>query len=301
MMKKSGLIALFMLLVTGSSNAQSLIEVYSSDDKREVFIPVEGLANSRDVEYSTFEWKNYVTQGYVRAMTDEQRRYINLEPKMAKEVLRDINLSTHDSLFYYNYHYNESYSIPVSKLRPIGMLNEYALEEGTDLLYDAGLAFDQSLLTNITSHYSYAYAAVGQENPFIKKGDVEVVEWKEIPKDKLILSSERIDESANENSYCGSQHWKLQKVFKSQYAKYDLFSYDLVGEGGCYGYLVVIANKGTKTVIHTRFFQSSESKYLNEINPDRADMNEYNDAYGRMRIGKFMKDVAPKILGTTEL
>lgn len=293
-MKRSYLIYLVLMLMTISSHGQ-LIEVYSSQEKKEVFLPIEGLIKSREggAEYSSFVWKNYVSQEYVRNMNEQERSYITLEPKMAEEVFRDIKMSSNDSIFYYNYCYNEGYSIPVSKLRPVGMLNEYDIAEGRDLSYDVGLAFDQSLLTNIYSHYGYAYIAVGKVNPFKVKGDVEVVEWAEITNEKLVLSLSVMEDYANESSYCGSQHWKIQKAFKSHYIQYDLYSYELIGERGCYGYLITITERGTDKVVHTRFFQDSESKYLNQINPDWTDMTRYTDAYDRIRIGTFMKDKPP--------
>lgn len=69
--------------------------------------------------------------------------------------------------------------------------------------------------------------------------------------------------------------------------------YDMISQNGCTGYYLAITERGTNNVVFTKLFMDSDSKYINEINPnfrEESDRAKYEDYYDQMRIGTFMKN-----------
>ncbi|EHQ41008.1 hypothetical protein [Myroides odoratus] len=216
-----------------------------------------------------------------------------------QELLNDSNISKNDSIFYYNYHYNERYSMSISELKNIKVLDPYNSDRENGLLfYDEAMALDKSKLTNIPSHYSYAYIAIGQKNPFLAKGDIHPVKWKEIDKNTLKIPKTYIEEAIND-SPCRTENWEVNKIFESQYNTYDLYAYEITTIDKCWGYYLAFINKKNDEIVWTELFRSNEEKYTNEINPTfREDLHiNYDDYYDRMRIGIFMKSKSIAFFG----
>lgn len=280
------IIYLFLFLCGTVNYAQQLHKVY--DRGNTVFFSANSFLDQEKVsEYSN----SYVDQNFVRRLSEDKREFFTLPLETSKRLLVDVHFSKTDSVYYYNYYHNVSYSFPVSDLMVKGHWIGLDLTMDDKPYYDVevGFALDKAKLKGIDSQYFRAFISVGRVNPFLKRGNVHVAKWEELKNPKPLISLKRMSEECNRA--CDSfQQWRINQTFKSQHGEMDFYVYQIVGATKCSAYYLVIYKRSSNLIVSTSLYFDNEIKSYNHImvGQRKEDLRD-DEIEDSMWVGDFLK------------
>lgn len=108
----------------------------------------------------------------------DQLQYMELDGKYRKKMLDGIHITEKDSLYLYNYEFNQLQRVPVSKLKAVAYLSPYSPEnvEVDPGSYMVGFQIDTQKGMDIFDEYNHAIAYFGTKNPFVEN-KIKAMQW----------------------------------------------------------------------------------------------------------------------------
>ncbi|NIF06269.1 hypothetical protein F3J23_12550 [Chryseobacterium sp. Tr-659] len=211
----------------------------------------------------------------------EQLQYLELDAPHRKRMLDGIHLTENDSLYMYNYEFNQLQKIPVKKLKAAAYLDVYATE-GEEV--DAGsymLGFQIEANKSITDHdrYNNVIAYFGNKNPFIEN-KMKPIQWKKA-------------DAQISRKYFPDSKLKYGETHQARYENLTYYLQDLIENENVLERRLVVMNDHNEKIFENSFSiagsDGAEFSPLNGINSDEANQFQWT--------GRLFKGKPPVIFG----
>lgn len=259
----------------------NLFTLYSIDSTNSVFVSLSDI-------YPLSEHPDSVAVPEVQKPDLYADRYIKLESKYRKQFLSGTGVFETDSVFVFDYAYNNLTSFSVKELNIIAVINAYAdMSDWPFSVYDymIGFEIDKRKLKGYENLYYNTFVYVGKENPFARERLTPVV-WSKIKPENYPLKKTR-------NKY--AEYFTNLTVGNTYLFEKDSFKYFLQDYVNSYDQVsirrLLVAESGSEDIIIDKIFGLGEGTTPSLLNyeNDNEGINQWT--------GKLFKNKPPVIFG----
>ncbi|RZK49099.1 MAG: hypothetical protein EOO87_20070 [Pedobacter sp.] len=211
----------------------------------------------------------------------DKLKYFELETAYRKKLLNGTGIKETDTVFMYDYKFNELAKIPVGNLKAVAHLTPYAHKGRQISIWDYMLGFEVKndvLKKSALQYYNNVLVYIGNKNPFMQ-GKMYLVKWQKIEKKLFPFQQKnKVDNNSASNYY----------TFKND--KFIYYIRDILVDGRIEKRHFVAINAITKNILVERKFANSEGSSLAPLN--FTDENQENQWSGYL-----FKNKPPVIFG----